>query len=486
MEYAKSLLENWSNREPAASLWLVVAAAFFFGAVFVRSRSNSDQAWEWGRALITSLARTLVFVAVPIIFYFLLNNDYAAFNKIYAAFTTGGSLSNQAWQKWRDQYGGEYHQQDLRVMQYTMTETQEAIQPADPTRPLLYRTIRVRQPVLQKSITRFRGQVTMNMIDSVHPTDTFNGYKLSTLYEYDVFNPTDTETHVEYRFPLSPQTKLYQDIHIKVNEEEIASYQVMSDAIAWDGRLEAGEKNIVSISFTTWGMDWFFYEILTPREVTDFRLTVVPDTDNCLLFAEPENGGIQLDVKTEPPNKLVTWTIERAILSPRMGISLRQYWPYAPRQEMIATLPYAGRALVLFLSLAMLTILICGAPPSLRQVALLACLFALPYLILMAGGIPTPSSVTPAQFARYQVNSLPIISIVPLLLALIALRKLERLPKVLILALLALFVAGYPFIGLLPDEQKRNAYEGMVQAAMIMYVFGLTLYIRLRAARATA
>ncbi len=205
-----------------------------------------------------------------------------------------------------------------------------------------------------------------------------------------------------------------------------------------------------------------------------------------------------MDVKKEPPNKLITWTIERAILSPRMSLSLRQSWPYAPYQEMIVALPYAGRALVLFLSLATLTMLICGAPASLRQIALLACLFALPYLVLMAGGVPAPSSVAPAQFARYQVNALPVISIVPLLLAFIVLREpagcrswhrdasllpdrpLDRLPLILILALLALFMAGYPFIGLVPNEQKRNAYESLVQAAMIAYVFGLTLYVRLR------
>jgi len=281
MECAKSLLENWVNHEPTASLWLVVVAVSFFGMVFTRSRSDNDHAWEWSRLLITSLAKTLVFVAVPITFYFLLNNNYTAFNTIYASFTTGGSLSNQAWQKWRDQYGGAYHQQDLRVTQYTMSETQEVIQPTDPMLPLLYRNIKVEQPVLQKSIVSFRGQVTMNMIDSTHIVDTFNGYKLSTLYVYNILNPTNTETRVEYRFPLSPETKLYQDIHIRVEEEEVPFYQVISGTIVWDGRMGPGEKNIVSISFTTWGMDWFLFEIPTPREVTDFKLTVVLDTDNC-------------------------------------------------------------------------------------------------------------------------------------------------------------------------------------------------------------
>jgi hypothetical protein len=187
-----------------------------------------------------------------------------------------------------------------------------------------------------------------------------------------------------------------------------------------------------------------------------------------------------LDIKTEAPYKIFTWTIERSILAPRMQMSALQGWPYAPYHEMIVALSYAARASTLFLSLAALTLLICGAPISLRQIALLACLFTVPYLILMTGGVPAPKSITPAQFANYQVKILPIISILPLALAFIALRKLTRLPLVLTLALMALFMVGYPFVGLVPDEQKRNALEGMIQVAMIAYVFVLTLYIRVR------
>jgi hypothetical protein len=165
-----------------------------------------------------------------------------------------------------------------------------------------------------------------------------------------------------------------------------------------------------------------------------------------------------------------------------MNVYARQGWPYAPYHEMIVTLPYAARASTLFLSLTALTLLICGVPVSLRQVTLLACLFTVPHLILMAGGVPAPKSIAPAQFAGYQVKMLPVISILLLVLAFITLRKLTRLPLVLTLVLMALFMAGYPFIGLLPDEQKRNTFEGMVQVAMIAYVFALTLYVRVRSA----
>jgi len=63
---------------------------------------------------------------------------------------------------------------------------------------------------------------------------------------------------------------------------------------------------------------------------------------------------------------------------------------------------------------------------------------------------------------------------------------LPKQPKsvlVLVLVLMALYMAGYPFIGLMLDERKRNAIEGAVQVGMIAYVFALTLFVRVRSLR---
>jgi hypothetical protein len=194
----------------------------------------------------------------------------------------------------------------------------------------------------------------------------------------------------------------------------------------------------------------------------------------------PENGGIRLDVTTLSPYKFITWTVEHAILAPRLGVDVRQYWPYAPYQEMIQVLPYAARASLLFLSMLAMTLLICGTPVELRQVALAAGLFALPFLALMAGGLPHPASVTPAGFALYQVRLLPVLALPALAAAYFALRKLPRLPLVLALILMAFFLGGYALVGLSPDEKKRNAFELLVQVGMIAYVFLLALFIRVR------
>ena len=167
-------------------------------------------------------------------------------------------------------------------------------------------------------------------------------------------------------------------------------------------------------------------------------------------------------------------------MAPSLGFSVKQFWPYAPYQEMIVALPNAARAAMLFFSIAALTLLICGAPVNLRLFAILGGLFLLPFLILMSGYLPYPASITSAEFAGYQVKMLPMLSVLSLIPAFILLRKLPRLPMVLTLLLMALAMGGYAFIGLLPDEQKRNSTETMIQACLIGYLFLLTLYTRLR------
>ncbi len=187
-----------------------------------------------------------------------------------------------------------------------------------------------------------------------------------------------------------------------------------------------------------------------------------------------------MDDRIESQYHVLTWVIDHAVMAPRLGIDFIQGWPYAPFHEMIVTLPFVARASMLFLSLAVLTSLVIGSPINLQQAALLAGSYVIPSLIMMSGGIPTLELIAKDSLASFQVNMLPLISILPLILAFYSLRKQPRFLSIILVVLMALFMIGYPFIGLLPDEQKRNVAEGAVQIAMIAYVFILTFITRVR------
>ena len=217
-----------------------------------------------------------------------------------------------------------------------------------------------------------------------------------------------------------------------------------------------------------------------PHEISDFQLNILSNVSICCLVFDAQNDSIEVDSQMGGETNYVSYSIDHAIMSSDLGFFSAQGWPYAPFYEMTAALPYAPRAALLFLPFAALTFLICGVRVDLRQFALLGALFMLPFLVLMSGQVPAPDSVGGEQFAGYQVKMLPVLSLVPLTLAFIILRKTPRLPLTLVLFLMALAIGGYLFIGLLPDEQKRNAAETLVQACLIAYLFLLTLYTRLR------
>lgn len=473
---AVNLLDSWIAGEPMVSLWLVIGAILLFGGTLLQSRRVNGNIW--GHDLLVSLAKALVYAFLLVMCFFLLNSSFNVFNHIFGPFVVDGSVSNLGWQEARNLYGGTYDQKDLQVTQYVTVDFQETIQSSDPSAPLLYRNVQVEQVVNQNSIARFRGDIAIHVDGAQGNMDTFNGYMLSAVYKYDIVNLSSAPTRAEFRFPISAESKQYEDVKITKNGEEI-DWQINDGAIYWEDQMEAGEKNAISICFKTRGLNSFIFEIPEPREILNFDLKVTLDTYRYIPVTEPENGGVKAEFINSGANRILVWKIDQAILSPRLGFDLRQGWPFSPYQGMIVTMPHAARAAIFFLTLAMLTLLICSIDVRLPQLALLAGLFMIPFLVLMSGGTLYPGSISPAQYATYKINILPVVTIPILVLACFVLRKTPRLPLMLIVVLLAIFAGCYPTIGLL-DEQKRNAMETFVQAGMIAYIFGLTLFVRLR------
>jgi hypothetical protein len=278
VDYVRAILENWINSEPTAGLWLVVASVLLFGVTFLRLRRQDERAW--GRHLLVAFSTGLAFAVVAGMLYFLSTSSYAAFSQVYGPFVKGGSLSNQAWKQWKKMHGGGYYQQDLTVAQTFTVETEEIVQPSDPSAAPWVRKIKTEQPVTQNNILGFRGNVTINLADPGNQANGFDAYLLTANYEYDTVNPTETEVHTVFLFPLSQESKLYEDIRIQVDGQEV-DWKIVGSDIAWEGWMKPGEKNVVRISFVTSGMDGFNFEIPQQREVVNFDLKVYLDTDNC-------------------------------------------------------------------------------------------------------------------------------------------------------------------------------------------------------------
>lgn len=279
MESLKLQMTDWISREPTGTLWLAMVAVLLFGAAVSRSGNRKDP-WEWMRTILEALAGALIFMGLAWMGYFLLVNNYAAFEKVHHSFTQYGSDSYIAQQQWKRIYGVNFLQQDdLEVTQYETMETLESVPVGEPP-ILLYKTTKTEKMVSQNDITRFRGYVVIQGVDWNQRDETFNAYTMSASYDYDVINPLAISTRAEFRFPLFGGSKLYQDVIVKVDQREI-DWSVRDGAIVWERSMQPNEKTSISIQYTTWSMDGFQFRIAKSREVRDFKMTIAIDTALC-------------------------------------------------------------------------------------------------------------------------------------------------------------------------------------------------------------
>jgi len=123
-----------------------------------------------------------------------------------------------------------------------------------------------------------------------------------------------------------------------------------------------------------------------------------------------------------------------------------------------------------------LTLLILGYPVNLLEMALLVGVYSVEYLV-MAG-------ISDFFFGFW--GSLIIGAGLTLILAFLLFRNLpSRLLKILLFGLIAFFTVLYPLSGLLDQIASLNSFNAMLQAGMIVFLFGLSLYSRLRAKAAS-
>jgi len=432
----------------------------------------------WGRGIFISLAKTLTLIAIIGGSFFLLNSGVNTFTQIYGSSSVVGSLSNLALEQWKEIYGGSITQNDLQVTQYITVMKDEIIPSNDPTAKPIYRQVISKQSVNQKCIYAFRGDVDIDVSGAENNEDSFNGYSINAAYEYDIWNTLNEEMHVRFRFPLSYQAKLFTDILVQIDGVD-TSWKMQGKAMIWETTLAPAQHVMVRIQYKTLGQNSYTFYVPQSRDITDFKFNVVLDTNRYGIKTQPDNGGIQVTEEKKDTDSFVTWEIDQAIISPNIGIYFRQGWPYAPYQDMTVTLPLAARASVFFLTLAVITLLVCKIDVRIPTLAYLAALFMLPFLLLLSGRFPYLANLDPAQYSAYQLKMLPVISLLSVALSFFTLRGIPKFPKILILLLLFLFISGYPLVGLL-DEQKRNGLETIIQAGMIAYIFIITLVIRLR------
>ncbi|MCG2786221.1 MAG: hypothetical protein L6461_14070 [Anaerolineae bacterium] len=459
-----SYFTNWLSTEPMASAVMFIAALLLFGLSFVRLWSEKLAGYERIWQVFILLSRTGCFLALLWGGYFLLNESGITLNKVLDELISGGKTGRMATRQLQTNWGTGLYQSELKVNHFVEKQfVEEIVQGSD--KPILYLSKKHFEELKHESITAFTGNVNLHLIDPQ-----LANYEVDAKYSYAINNQADEKTIARFSFPLPP-SRTYENLTVVMDEKDV-SWTLDGNAIIWEAAMRPLQSSHVTVSYRTSGTNIYQYSIASPKAIHDFSLTISANTAELSLLNSVESDAIQYTYRAikDSGEHVLNWKIDRAIMAPLFGIRFQKRIEPVYSKSITEIMHYAARAFVLLLSLVTLTLIICGISVDLWRLALMGCIFATQFLCLVATYPVLNNFVFP----------LLLIGAFSFLLYLKIFKNIPPIVLTLILVLAAVFGLMYPFAGLLTGERERNALDGILQAGMILYLFGLTLYMRVR------
>jgi hypothetical protein len=456
-------LINWITVEPTVSLLMIVTAIVLFGTAFSGFRDTSGAFWPWLRRVIEASVGAILFIGLLWAFRAILNDNIATF------YSTHGSLSDLSRSSAQSIWGRPHTQIELTVNHSHEVEVQEEIPREDPSQPPLYRTVKQRQDVPQNSIIGFNGDVKMRLSEREKGYALYSGYVIDVTLNYDVVNDSEFKTDADFNFPLSPGQTLFENFVIKMDDEDLSpSLRFSSDNVAWTTRMDPHQQSKIAISYSSRGMDYFYYQIPIQREIKNFVLVLTVDRLPVSLLNYPDGVITPTEIKPTADGRgsILTWNLDRAITVAGMGVALIQ--PEQPGAQVLRVLVLSPYALTLLGAMLALTMLIWGMNVRFLDLALLSAVYSMQFLVMAA--------ISDYFFGFW--GSLVVGALLTLFLSYLLFRKLPaRILRILIYILVAFFTLVYPLSGLLTDLGQQNAFNLLMQVGLILYITGLSLYV---------
>jgi hypothetical protein len=446
----------------------VVTAAILFGSLLARARPASPTFWPWLRRTVEASVGALLFVGTVGAFSWLLAYTSEVFSSIHDA-ALQSSLSDV-----RALWGQPVLQRELEVNHFVEVVEREEIPREDPEATPQYRDVKVRKLVPQNGIVASRGRVNVQFSEPEKPEQGFalyNTYVLDTRYEYEVVNDSDLETEAEFEFPLSSVLVLYKDFGVTVDGQDISPrLRFSADGVSWTHSMMPGQQVQVVMTYTTRGMESYYYEIPTQREIRNLALTVTLDIGGFYVITKPETEQTRAEVRSHDGKSTIRWQFDGVIMAPSLGVAA--YQPkrsYAPYEKITRLLGVGSDVLVLIASVVALTLLIQGEPVRLSRLVLLCAAYCAQPLVLagLSDGL--------GLWGTFALGVL-----LSGLLVFLVFRDLSSiLVRVLLYTIIGFFVLGYPLARFfITDAVQYSSFEIGVWIGLILYLFGFSLYTR--------
>ncbi len=263
---------------------------------------------------------------------------------------------------------------------------------------------------------------------------------------------------------------IFSDIVILVNDKDISKdLRVSPTQINWKTQMNPGETWAVKIRYQTRGMEYFYFQIPSPRQIKDFDLKLTA-LDLPVADVNYPNGCIP---PTEPivptpdgRGSVLEWKFNNTITTAGMGIALPQ--PEQPGERtslMLAVSPYG---LMMFLLAVCLTFILADKRVNLLEIALLGGVYCVMY-ILAASLNDTFLGFWGSFIAGAMLTCG---------LSFLFSRTYEPLYRGCLLGLAGFFSLVYPLLSQFKDI--KDSLSGLVMVGMIVYLFFMALVTRLK------
>lgn len=456
-------INAWLTLQPFIALMMIIAACVLFVLSYKqKAKKEITTFWQWLRIVIESGLQALLFLGLLWAFRAILNANLATFKQSH------GRVSQVNYMSVTNIWGGGHIQRELVVSHHIMKTIKEEIPREDITKPPLYREIEIREEVEQNSILSSTIDVKLFLSKRQKGTAFYSGFESFFESTYEVINDSEYITEAEFYFPLSASQTMYEDLLIYDNEQEIKeNLRVSSSNLYWKKNMQPAEKSIITISYKTRGLDYFYYQIPNPRQVNNFSLVVDIDTLPITDVNYPEGCLTPMEI-TESNNgrgTILKWTLDHSITTAGMGVALPT--PKQPGEEVTLVLNNSPYALMFLIVTICLTLMILGKTINFIEISLLSAIYCLVFIVM----------ASLSDFLLGFWGSLVAGSLLTLGLTFLLYRKhSSKLLKKLIYSLVIFFTLIYPLTGLLPDFQ--DSWNGIVTILIIVYIFFIALYSR--------
>lgn len=451
------LLADWFTLEPSASLLVLVTAVLIFGSVMNDLNTESTGNLRIISRLVISITSGLIFLGILGVLYFLLSRSFTVFKPQAEKLALGEVMAEE-----RNDWGGPFYQSELSVSHSRLYSVLKEF--PGPDNKVLYKNVEIRESVDQQSIAGFNGQIQIHVVDQQLQT-----YMVNAVYEYDIVNQSDYQTTASFKFPIG-NSRVIQDLSVKVNRVDIGSQKTVENgSVLWSLDMDPGEHIAVSISYAAQGSGIYVYGVSSSRPIQNFSLTLHIDTFDVFRITQPVMTAINFAETRESTGYGFLWSIEDAIVEPKLGITFKALVaPDLNQKNAIRLLRYMPRGLMLFGVMLAFTLMILRIKLDLRKFFL--CLAVYSANVLMFMGLDL--------LKINNVFIMPLIGLLTLAVIFLIYAALERKALLLILGISVLFVLGYPYGGLLEGAAARASFDGFSQVFVIIYIFVLSLYVR--------